>query len=98
MKKMNATRTLTDRQKYLLGRIPSLYDLNGEPKITEPSDIKTYRRLVSEWDERQRRESCKQKKRNEALIRKARESVYFDSEQKALDIVRQVEKLLKGCD
>lgn len=91
-----ATRTLTDRQKYLLNRIPARYDLQSyvEP---EPPAVKRARALVSRYDKAFRRRQCQHDKRSEALIRKAKEAVYFESEEKALAIVQQCEKMLKSC-
>ena len=37
-------------------------------------------------------------KRNQALRQKAVESIYFDTPEKALAIVKQCEKMLKGCE
>ena len=96
--KTDPTRTLTDRQKYLLNRIPSSYQLNGYHAPAEPAAVKAARRLVERYDKRIARERCAADKRKEALIRKAREVVYFGSEQKALAVVHQVEKLLKPCE
>jgi hypothetical protein len=55
------------------------------------------RRIIERWSTQMARLECQSKKRNEALVRKAKESIYFDSPEKALIIVRQVEKLLAGC-
>jgi hypothetical protein len=90
------TRTLNDRQRYLLQRIPDRYKLATWKNPPEPSAVKAARKLVTAWDETQRIESCKYIKRMEALIQKAREAVYFETEEKALGIVRQVEKLTLG--
>jgi hypothetical protein len=89
---------LTERQKYLLDRIPRIYDLNGRKPILIPPDVKRARALVERWDKAESKRACAAKKRNEALLRKAREAVYFCDERKALAIVQQCEKLLKGCE
>lgn len=88
---------LTQQQAYLLQRIPSLHDMNGLESLAEPAEVKRARKVVEGWEKKQSLRACQQRKRNEALIRKAREAVYFDKPEKALAIVRQCEKLLKGC-
>jgi hypothetical protein len=92
------TKTLTDRQKYLLQRIPNKWDLNGYHAEKEPIEVSRARKLVARYDKAESRRQCAAAKRNEALLRKAKEAVYFHSETKALAIVQQVEKLLKACD
>jgi hypothetical protein len=91
---------LTEQQRYLLNRIPAVYQMDdkwyGKPK-PETAELKRARRLIAAWDKAEALRVCKAKKRNEALITKARESVYFDPPEKALRIVQQCEKLLKGC-
>ena len=88
---------LTIRQKYLLERIPKTYDLK-EFHAEEPRDVSSARKLVDRYDKAIAVKQCEHSKRTEALIRKAREAVYFESEEKALAIIRQVETLLKTCD
>jgi hypothetical protein len=84
-------------QRYLLDRIPARYSLNGfEPK-PEPAEVRKARKTVERWDKAIAHQRCVHDKRIDALVRKARESVYFDSEEKALAIIRQVEKMLKSC-
>lgn len=90
-------RGLTAQQRYLLGRIPSTYDMNGLDKTVEPASVKAARKLLEQYEKQENLRQCQARKRNEALIRKARESVYFDTPEKALAIIRQCEKLLKGC-
>lgn len=89
--------SMTDQQKYLLNRIPSLHDMNGNREVPETSEVKRARKVIERWDKANNLRACKTRKRNEALIRKAREAVYFSTPDKALQIVRQCEKLLKGC-
>ena len=91
-------RQLTVEQKYLLERLPSSYRMNGYKAPSEPIEVKRARRLVEQWDKRKRLLQCQAGKRNEALRQKAREAIYFDTPDKALAIVRQCEKMLKGCD
>ena len=88
---------LTAQQSYLLGRIPSMHQLDGYKETPEPSVVKQARRTLERWDKAEGLRRCKQQKRNEALIRKAREAVYFAPPEKALQIIQQCEKLLKGC-
>jgi len=88
---------INDQQKYLLGRIPSLYQMNGHKKLDEPVEVKRARKVIERWDKAEELRECKAKKRNEALIIKAKEAVYFASPEKALRIVQQCEKMLKGC-
>lgn len=90
-------KTLTDRQKYLLQRIPSPYEVNGFHAPTEPKEVTRARKLTERWDKQVTLAKCRHDKKSEALIRKAKEAVYFEADTKALAIVRQVEKLLKGC-
>jgi hypothetical protein len=88
---------MTDQQKYLLNRIPTIYQLDGDKPTPETAEVKRARKVIERWDKAEGLRICKVKKRNEALIRKAREAVYFSTPEKALRIVQQCEKLLKGC-
>lgn len=88
---------LTQQQIYLLNRIPGIHQMNGIEPQAETAEVKRARKVIERWDKAQSLKACQQRKRNEALIRKAREAVYFDKPEKALAIVRQCEKLLKGC-
>lgn len=88
---------LTPQQNYLLQRIPSTYDMNGIEKRVEPAEVKKARKVLEQWDKDENLRACQAKKRNQAIIQKAREAVYFDTPEKALVIIRQCEKLLKGC-
>lgn len=88
---------LTAQQSYLLNRIPSRYDLADLPVEPEPAVVKKARKLIKQYDEQREKKQCEHRKRQEALIRKAKEAVYFDEPKKALAIVQQVEKMLKGC-
>lgn len=97
-KQTPSLKQLTAQQRYLLDRIPSSYRMNGYKERTEPAEIKQARKLIERWDKEEKRLRCKAEQRNEALRRKAREAVYFDTPEKALAIVRQCEKMLKGCD
>jgi hypothetical protein len=90
-------KTLTARQNYLLGRIPSTHSLNGFHAPPEPKEVKQARKLIERYDKALTLQRCVHDKRNEALIRKAREAVYFADDVKALAIVQQVEKLLRAC-
>lgn len=92
------TKTLTVEQRYLLERIPSSYAMNGHKERVEPAEVKRARKLIERWDKEEKLLQCRAGKRNEALGQKAREAVYFDTPEKALAIVRQCEKLLKGCE
>lgn len=89
---------LTEQQKYLLQRIPSSYQMNGYKELPMPAEVKRAEAIVNRWQKQEKRRQCQAGKRNEALRTKAREAVYFDTPQKALAIVRQCEKLLKGCE
>lgn len=91
------TGKLTDKQKYLLQRVPNLYSMNGYERPAEPAEVKRARRVIELWDKKHERGECEARKRNEALIRKAREAVYFATPEKALAIIQQCEKRLKGC-
>ena len=89
---------LTDAQKFLLSRIPSRYEMASRNSEPEPAAVRSARRLLESWDKRQRKAACAHDKRMEALRDKAREVVYFDSPQKALAIIRQLNKFRKGCE
>lgn len=91
------SKKLNDQQRYLLARIPTIYNMNGHEPLPEPVDVRKARKVIERWDKAESLRACKAKKRNEALITKAREAVYFASPDKALRIVQQCEKLLKGC-
>lgn len=92
------TKTLTVEQRYLLERIPSSYQMNGYKERPEPAEVKQARKLIDKWDKEEKLLQCRASKRNEALRQKAREAVYFDTPEKALAIIRQCEKMLKGCE
>jgi hypothetical protein len=89
---------LTAQQQYLLQRIPSSYQMNGYKERLEPVEVKQARKLIERWNKQENLLRCRAGKRSEALLRKAREAVYFDTPEKALTIVRQCEKMLKGCE
>jgi hypothetical protein len=91
------SKKLTDQQRYLLARIPGLYQLNEHKPTPEPAEVKRARKIVDKWEKQEALLECQHKKRNEALIIKAKETVYFDTPEKALRIIQQCEKLLKGC-
>jgi len=87
---------LNVRQRYLLDRIPRTYDLNGL-HLQEPAEVTQAKQIVDRWEKKAAHQHCIHTKRTEALIRKAREAVYFSTEEKALAIIQQIEKLLKTC-
>lgn len=95
---MKKTTRLTDEQKYLLQRIPSSYQMNGYKETAMPSEVKKAEAIVERWNKQQSRDRCAADRRKEALRTKAREAVYFSTPEKALAIIRQCEKMLKGCD
>lgn len=95
--KVKAGNKLTQQQVYLLGQIPRPYDMNGNKPRPETPEVKRARKVIEQWEKAENLRTCQQKKRNEALIRKAQEAVYFSTPEKALAIVRQCEKMLKGC-
>lgn len=88
---------LTVEQRYLLERLPSQYQMNGYKPRAEPAEVRQARKLIEHWDKQEKVLQCRADKRNQALRTKAREAIYFDTPEKALAIVRQCEKLLKGC-
>lgn len=90
-------RRLTEQQKYLLNRIPNRYDLNKGEELPEPKEVTRARGIVDRFEKTKARRACEQQKRNEALLRKAKEAVYFATPEKALQIIQQCEKLLKRC-
>lgn len=89
---------LTAQQSYLLQRIPSSYQMNSYKPPAEPAEVKRARKLIQRWDKQEGLLRCRAGKRSEALRIKAREAVYFSTPEKALVIVRQCEKMLKGCE
>lgn len=89
---------LTAQQRYLLDRIPSSYQMNGYKERPEPAEVKQARKLIDKWNKEEKLLQCQAGKRNEALRQKAKEAVYFDTPEKALAIVKQCEKMLKGCE
>ncbi len=91
------TGRLTEHQKYLLRRVPRAYDMNGHDPRIEPSEVKQARKVVERWDKEEEQLACQARKRNEALSRKAIEAVYFTTPERALAIIQQCEKHLKGC-
>lgn len=97
-KPIPSRKQLSVEQRYLLERIPSSYQMNGYKPRVEPAEVKRARKLVEQWDKQEKLLQCQAGKRNEALRQKAREAVYFDTPEKALAIVRQCEKMLKGCE
>ena len=97
-KQIPSRKQLTVEQRYLLERIPSSYQMNGYKERVEPAEVKRARKLVEQWDKQEKLLQCQAGKRAQALREKAREAVYFDTPDKALAIVRQCEKMLKGCE
>ena len=93
-----ARRQLTVEQKYLLQRLPSAYQMNGYKPSPEPAEVKRARALIERYDKLEGLLRCKADRRNQALRQKAVEAIYFDTPEKALAIVRQCEKMLKGCE
>lgn len=97
-KQVPSLKQLTAQQHYLLERIPSSYQMNGYKERSEPIEVRRARKLIEQWDKQEKLLQCQAGKRNEALRQKAREAVYFDTPEKALAIVKQCEKMLKGCE
>ena len=89
---MERPRTLDINQKYLLDRLPGRYDLKRD-KEPEPKEVRQARVVVANWDRKQALMECKFNKQVTALLNKAREVIYFEEPKKALQIVRQVEKM-----
>jgi len=88
---------LTAQQQYLLQRIPGTYTMNGYTRRAEPTEVKHARKIVEQYEKEEAKRECEAKMYNEALVRKAREAVYFGTLEKALAIIQQCEKRLKGC-
>lgn len=97
-KQIPSRKSLTVEQRYLLERIPSKYQMNGYKPRVEPVEVKRARKLIEQWDKQEELLECQAGRRNLALREKARGVVYFDTPEKALAIVRQCEKMLKGCE
>lgn len=97
-KQTPSRKQLTVEQRYLLERLPSSYQMNGYKERPEPAEVKQARKLIDKWDKEEKLRQCQTGKRNEALREKAREAIYFETPEKALAIVRQCEKMLKGCE
>lgn len=98
MRKTTDSKRLTDQQKYLINRIPSSYQMNGYKEAPMPVEVRRAEALVERWSKQQSRQRCAADRRKEALRQKAREAVYFSTPEKALAIIRQCEKMLKGCE
>lgn len=96
--KKSTTARLSDQQKYLLQRIPSSYQMNGYEEMPKPVEVKKAEAIVKRYSKQESRRQCQADKRKEALRQKAREAVYFSTPEKALAIIRQCEKMLKGCE
>ncbi len=88
---------LTSQQQYLLNRVPSLHQMNGYQERSEPAEVRQARKIVERWEKEENLRRCRAEKQNEALQRKAREAVYFETPEKALAIIQQCEKRLRGC-
>ncbi len=71
--------------------------MNGHKERVEPAEVKQARKIIERWDKEESRLACESQKRKEALRQKAKEAIYFDTPEKALAIIRQCEKMLKGC-
>lgn len=97
-KQTPSLKQLTAQQRYLLDRIPSSYQMNGYKERPEPAEVKQARKLIDKWNKEEKLLQCQAGKRNEALRQKAKEAVYFDAPEKALAIVKQCEKMMKGCE
>lgn len=95
--KIPGTYRLTPQQQYLLNRLPSAYQMEGYKEPPEPAEVKAARKVINQYEKAKERAVCEVRKRNEALVTKAKEAIYFDTPAEALVIVRQCEKLLKGC-
>jgi hypothetical protein len=72
--------------------------MNGYKERPEPVEVKQARKLIERWEKEERLLRCRAEQRNEALVGKAREAVYFSAPEKALAIIQQCEKMLKGCE
>lgn len=92
------TTRLTDQQKYLIQRIPSSYQMDGYKALPMPAEVKRAEAVVARYHKQESRRQCQAGKRKEALRQKAHEAVYFSTPEKALAIIRQCEKMLKGCE
>ena len=88
---------LTEQQRYLLNRIPSQYRMK-KSDFVKPANVAQAEKTIARWNKQCSRISCREDRRNEALIQKAREAVYFSSPKKALAIVKQVEKMVRSCE
>lgn len=97
-KQIPLRKQLTIEQRYLLERLPSSYQMNGYKERPEPAEVKQARKLIDKWNKEEKLLQCQAGRRNSALREKAIEAIYFDTPEKALAIVKQCEKMLKGCE
>jgi hypothetical protein len=91
-------RKLTARQQFLLSAIPAHYDLERTVSVPEPADIKHARRIVLAFDKKLRAANCRRAKEVATAINKAREAVYFCSEQTALAMIHRLTRFQKKCE
>lgn len=90
------TKSLTDQQKYLLQRLPSAYELK-RPEAPTPPNVRKAMCLVEAYQNAQRKISCRWECKATKMLTAAREAIYFQSPQKALEIVHSLEALKKCC-
>jgi hypothetical protein len=91
-------KTLSVTRNYLLGRIPGMHELKTTVTLEEPTSVKLARKIVAAFEKRERLANCKQRKLVEALRIKAREAVYFCSEQTALNLIHRLEAMKERCE
>jgi len=89
------TMPVNEKQKYLLTKIPSLYELKRRRKDQpEPRDVRAARRTIEKWEASQKAITDQEVKRLDRLILDAKDAVYFSTPEKALALIKQLEKML----
>lgn len=86
---------VNDKQKYLLARIPSMYDLKRKRKEDppEPRDVKAAKLTIAKWKAAQEKVVADETKRLNRLILDAKDAVYFSTPEKALVLIKQREAM-----
>jgi hypothetical protein len=86
-------KSLTNQQVFLLGMLPSAYDLRKKTD-NQPPEVKAAQRIVDKWHCQQKLAACRHEKRMNALVDKTKDSILFDSIDKARKIVLHIRKMM----
>ena len=85
----------SEQQKYLLSRIPSVWDLKKRrsEESPEPKEVRAAKRVVERWKQAQEKAVAEEKARLNRLILDAKDAVYFSTPEKALALIKALEKM-----